>query len=96
MEVLAPMITITLPDGTARKVASGTSLREIAEGIGPRLAKDALAAKLDGRLVDLATRVENDGSIEIVTAKSPEALPLYRHSTAHLTAHAVKRLFPTV
>jgi threonyl-tRNA synthetase len=96
MEVLAPMITITLPDGTARKVASGTSLREIAEGIGPRLAKDALAAKLDGRLVDLATRVEKDGSIEIVTARSPEALPLYRHSTAHLTAHAVKRLFPTV
>ena len=96
MEAAAQTITITLPDGTARKVAAGTSLREIAEGIGPRLAKDALAARLDGRLVDLSTRVERDGSVEIVTAKSPDALGLYRHSTAHLTAHAVKRLFPTV
>ena len=96
MEAAAQTITITLPDGTARKVAAGTSLREIAEGIGPRLAKDALAARFDGRLVDLSTRVERDGSVEIVTAKSPDALGLYRHSTAHLTAHAVKRLFPTV
>ena len=96
MEAAAQTITITLPDGTARKVATGTSLREIAEGIGPRLAKDALAARLDGRLVDLSTRLERDGAVEIVTAKSPDALGLYRHSTAHLTAHAVKRLFPTV
>ena len=96
MEALAEMVTVTLPDGSTRKVAAGTSLREIAQGIGPRLAKDALAAKLDGRLVDLAARVTKDGAVEIVTAKSPEALDLYRHSTAHLTANAVKRLFPTV
>jgi threonyl-tRNA synthetase len=96
MEALAQTITITLPDGTTRKVPAGTTLREIAEGIGPRLAKDALAGKLDGKLVDLATRVEKDGSVEIVTPRSPEALSLYRHSTAHLTANAVKRLFPTV
>ncbi len=96
MEALADMVTVTLPDGSTRKVAAGTSLREIAQGIGPRLAKDALAAKLDGRLVDLAARVTKDGRVEIVTAKSPEALDLYRHSTAHLTANAVKRLFPTV
>jgi len=89
-------ITVTLPDGSTRNVPSGTSLREIAEGIGPRLAKDALAGKIDGRLVDLAARVEQDARVEIVTPKSADALPLYRHSTAHLTANAVKRLFPTV
>jgi threonyl-tRNA synthetase len=96
MEALADMVTVTLPDGSARKVAAGTTLREIAQGIGPRLAKDALAAKLDGRLVDLAARVTKDAAVEIVTARSPEAVDLYRHSTAHLTANAVKRLFPTV
>jgi threonyl-tRNA synthetase len=96
MEALAHTITITLPDGSTRKVPAGTSLRGIAEGIGPRLAKDALAGKIDGRVVDLAARVESDARIEIVTPRSPDALPLYRHSTAHLTANAVKRLFPTV
>ncbi len=96
MEALAQTVTVTLPDGSKRKVPAGTRLSEIAEGIGPRLAKDALAGKLDGRLVDLSAKVEGDASLEIVTAKSPEALPLYRHSTAHLTAHAVKRLFPSV
>lgn len=96
MEALAHTVTITLPDGSTRKVAAGTSLRGVAEGIGPRLAKDALAGKIDGKLVDLATRLQNDAAVEIVTARSPEALSLYRHSTAHLTANAVKRLFPTV
>jgi threonyl-tRNA synthetase len=96
MEALAQTVAITLPDGSVRKVPAGTTLREIAEGIGPRLAKEALAGKLDGKLVDLATRVERDAAVEIVTPRSPDALPLYRHSTAHLTANAVKRLFPTV
>ena len=96
MEALAHTITITLPDGSTRTVPAGTSLREIAAGIGPRLAKDALAGKIDGRVVDLSARVERDARVEIVTPKSPDALPLYRHSTAHLTANAVKRLFPTV
>ena len=96
MEALAETVTITLPDGKTRTVPAGSSLREIAESIGPRLAKDALAGKIDGRLVDLTSRVGRDAAIEIVTAKSPDALGLYRHSTAHLTAHAVKRLFPDV
>jgi threonyl-tRNA synthetase len=96
MEAEPRTVNVTLPDGSSRKVASGTTLREIAESIGPRLAKDALAGKIDGRLVDLAARVQGDAAVEIVTPRSPEALPLYRHSTAHLTAHAVKRLFPTV
>jgi threonyl-tRNA synthetase len=96
MEAEARTVTVTLPDGSSRKVAAGATLREVAESIGPRLAKDALAAKLDGRLVDLSARVEGDAAVEIVTPRSPDALPLYRHSTAHLTAHAVKRLFPSV
>jgi threonyl-tRNA synthetase len=96
MEALAQTVTLTLPDGSTKTVASGTTLAEVAATIGPRLAKDALAGKLDGKLVDLATTVRADAKIEIVTAKSPEALDLYRHSTAHLTANAVKRLFPTV
>jgi len=96
MEALAQTVTITLPDGSKRKVPKGTSLREIAEGIGPRLAKDALAAKIDGRIVDLSAPVTSDASVEIVTPRSPDAVGLYRHSTAHLTANAVKRLFPNV
>src|SRR5262249_41658130 len=96
MEALAHKITITLPDGSTREVPAGTSLREVAQGIGPRLANDALAGKIDGRLVDLAARLDRDARVEIVTPKSPDALPLYRHSTAHLTANAVKRLFPAV
>jgi threonyl-tRNA synthetase len=96
MEALAQTVTITLPDGSTKTVPAGTTLRDIAAGIGPRLAKDALAGKLDGRLVDLATPLKSDAKVEIVTPKSPEALDLYRHSTAHLTANAVKRLFPTV
>jgi threonyl-tRNA synthetase len=96
MEALAQTVTITLPDGSTRTVPAGTTLRDIAAGIGPRLAKDALAGKLDGKLVDLATPLRSDAKVEIVTPKSPEALDLYRHSTAHLTANAVKRLFPTV
>ena len=96
MEALAQTVTITLPDGSTKVVPAGTTLAEIAAGIGPRLAKDALGAKLDGKLVDLATPVKVDAKVEIVTPKSPEALDLYRHSTAHLTANAVKRLFPTV
>ena len=79
----------------AMALSAGTSLRAIAEGIGPRLAKDALAGKIDGKVVDLAAPVLRDAKVEIVTPKSPDASSFYRHSTAHLMAHAVKRLFPT-
>ena len=96
MEALAKNVTVRLPNGASLEVPSGTSVREVAERIGPRLAKDAVAGKLDGRIVDLVTRLESDGSIEILTWKSPDVVPIYRHSTAHLTAQAVKRLFPEV
>ena len=87
-------ITITLPDGASRDITRGTRISEFAASISPRLAKSALAATLDGRLVDLSTPIDADASIRIVTADSPEALDLYRHSTAHLMAAAVTNLFP--
>jgi threonyl-tRNA synthetase len=87
-------LTITLPDGSTRSVPAGTPVREVAAGISPRLAKAALAATVDGRLVDLTFPLNADASVRIVTSDSPEALPLYRHSTAHLLAAAVTNLFP--
>ena len=96
MEAQADKVTVTLPDGSTKSVPKGTTVREIAEAIGPRLAREALAGKLDGRIVDLITPVDSNAALEIITWKSPEAVPIYRHSTAHLTAQAVKRLFPEV
>ncbi|MFN2386810.1 MAG: threonine--tRNA ligase [Thermoanaerobaculia bacterium] len=96
MEAQAKTVTVRLPDGSTKVVPRGTTVREVAALIGPRLARDAWAGKLDGRVVDLVTPLEADASLEIITAKSPDAVPIYRHSTAHLTAQAVKRLFPDV
>jgi threonyl-tRNA synthetase len=87
-------ITITLPDGSTRQVAEGTSVRDVAAGISPRLADAALAAVVDDRLVDLSTPLAADARVRLITDKSPEALPLVRHSTAHLMAAAVTALFP--
>jgi threonyl-tRNA synthetase len=96
MEAQAETVTLTLPDGSKRTVRKGTTVREVAELIGPGLARAAWAGKLDGRVVDLVTPIESDGRLEIITSKSADAVPIYRHSTAHLTAQAVKRLFPDV
>jgi len=96
MEALAENVTIRLPNGDTLEVPRGTTVRDVAAKIGPRLAKDAVAGKLDGRIVDLVTPLVADGSLEILTWKSPDVVPIYRHSTAHLTAQAVKRLFPDV
>ena len=96
MEAQVDKVTVALPDGSTRSVPKGTTVRAIAESIGPRLAKDALAGKLDGKIVDLVMPVDADAALEIITWKSPDAAPIYRHSTAHLTAQAVKRLFPDV
>jgi threonyl-tRNA synthetase len=89
-------ITITLPDGSSRELAAGAPVRAVAEAISPGLAKAALAGIVDGRLVDLAFPLEKDAAVRIVTDRSPEALPLFRHSTAHLLAAAVTNLFPDV
>jgi len=87
-------VTISLPDGTTREIPAGTSALKVAEGISQRLAKKALAAFVNDHMVDLSHAIENDSSIRIVTIESPEALTLYRHSTAHLLAAAVTDLFP--
>jgi len=89
-------VSVTLPDGSVRPVPAGTTLLELARSIGPRLAQAALAGKIDGKVVDLSRPIDRDAAVEIVTPKSPDALDVYRHSTAHLTANAVKRLFPDV
>ncbi len=89
-------VNITLPDGSSRRLSSGSPVLDVATGISPGLAKAALAATVDGHLVDLTYPLTADASVRIVTDKSPEALPLVRHSTAHLLAAAVTNLFPGV
>jgi threonyl-tRNA synthetase len=89
-------ISVTLPDGSSRRVPAGSTPADVAAAISPRLAKAALAATVDGRLVDLTFPLTKDALVKIVTSDSPEALPLYRHSTAHLLAAAVTNLFPGV
>ena len=88
------MIEITLPDGSKRPFDYPVSVQEVAASIGAGLAKATLAGKVDGRLVDASFPIEHDASLEIVTEKSPEALEILRHSTAHLLAQAVQRLYP--
>ena len=89
-------VNVTLPDGSSRAVPAGTRVLDVAEAISPRLAKAALAGIVDGKLVDLVYPLRADASVRIVTQDSPEALHLYRHSTAHLLAAAVTNLFPGV
>ena len=90
-------VTITLPDGSIRSVPAGTTVADLATSISQGLANVALAAKVDGRLVDLSFPLASDAAVQIVTSRNPaDALPLYRHSTAHLLAAAVTNLFPTV
>jgi threonyl-tRNA synthetase len=87
-------ITITLPDGSQQQVPHGTKPLDIARSISPRLADDAVVARINGDLYDLARPLEADAKLEILTSKNPEALEVYRHSTAHLLAVAVLELFP--
>src|SRR5580765_7469347 len=87
-------ISVTLPDGSSRRLPAGSTPGEVAAQISPRLAKAAVAAVVDGKLVDLTLPLQKDSAVSIVTPDSPEALPLYRHSTAHLSAAAVTNLFP--
>jgi threonyl-tRNA synthetase len=88
------MIQITLPDGSQRSYDRPVSGAEIAASIGKGLARDALAVKVDGELKDLATVLDRDAKIEIVTRKHPDALELLRHDAAHVLAEAVQELYP--
>ncbi|MFT4730345.1 MAG: threonyl-tRNA synthetase [Granulosicoccus sp.] len=88
------MPTITLPDGSTRQYPEAVSVMDVAADIGPGLAKATLAGIVDGEIVDASYTISNDVSLAVITAKSDEALPLLRHSTAHLLAQAVKQLYP--
>jgi threonyl-tRNA synthetase len=91
---MAESIHVKLPDGSVKEVPSGTTALDIAKLISPRLADDALAAKTNGDLIDLARPLEKDVDLRILTPRDPEALGVYRHSSAHLLAAAVLELFP--
>ncbi|PKM06126.1 MAG: threonine--tRNA ligase [Gammaproteobacteria bacterium HGW-Gammaproteobacteria-4] len=88
------MVNITLPDGSVRAFDAPPTVAEVAASIGAGLAKATLAGKVDGRLVDASHTLAHDASLEIVTEKHADALEILRHSTAHLLAQAVQRLFP--
>ena len=88
------MPVVTLPDGSQRRYEHPVRVDEVAAGIGAGLARAALAARVDGKLVDTSFVIDRDASLAIVTDKDPAGLEILRHSTAHLLAQAVKQLFP--
>ncbi len=87
-------IQLIYPDGAVKEFKRGTTMEDVAQSISPGLRKKALAAKIDGKLVDLKTPLQEGGAMEIITPDSPDALEILRHSSAHLLAQAVKRLYP--
>ena len=91
---MADSIHIKLPDGSVKEVPKGTTALDIAKSISPRLADAALVAKTDGDLIDLTKPLEKDTDLRLLTDRDPEALEVYRHSSAHLLAAAVLELFP--
>ncbi|UQZ83508.1 Threonine--tRNA ligase 2 [Paenibacillus konkukensis] len=84
---------VTLPDGAVKEFERGTTIEQVAESISSSLKKQAVAGKLNGRLVDLNRPIEEDSEVQIVVLDSPEGLEVYRHSTAHLMAQAIKRIY---
>ena len=88
------MVSVRLPDGSARQFDGPVTVAQVAASIGTGLAKAALAGKVDGKVVDTSHLIEQDAELAIITDKDAEGLDVIRHSTAHLLAHAVKELFP--
>jgi threonyl-tRNA synthetase len=86
---------ITLKDGSILEFESNVTVMEVAKSISEGLARVAVAAKVDGELVDLSTVLEKDCQLQIVTLKDKEGLEVYRHTTSHVLAQAVKNIFPT-
>ncbi len=91
---MAEELTVTLPDGTTKTVPAGTTGLDLATSIGRRLAKDAVAIRVDGALTDLTAPLPDDAEVAVVTAGSDEGRHVLRHSTAHVMAQAVLQLFP--
>ncbi|MDX5432272.1 MAG: threonine--tRNA ligase [Halomonas sp.] len=88
------MPIVTLPDGSQRTFDEPISVMQLAESIGPGLAKACVAGKIDGELVDAADLITHDAEVAIITARDPEGLEIIRHSCAHLIGHAIKQLYP--
>lgn len=91
---MAEKVAVTLKDGSKREYPSGITVYQVAEDISKRLARAAIAAKVNGKLVDLSTLLQADAELEILTFDDPEGQEVFRHSAAHVLAQAVKRLFP--
>lgn len=89
------MLKITLPDGSQREFEGPVSVMQVAASIGPGLAKNTVAGKVNGRLVDACELIESDAKLQIITPKDDEGVEIIRHSCAHLVGHAVKQLYPT-
>ncbi|MHB1854558.1 MAG: TGS domain-containing protein, partial [Acidimicrobiales bacterium] len=87
-------ITITLPDGSSRSLPAGSTTADLAAAIGPRLAKAAVAARIDGEERDLSELLADGAQVAVITADSPDGLHVLRHSTAHVLAQAVTQLWP--
>jgi threonyl-tRNA synthetase len=87
------LVRLELPDGTVKEVSPGTTILDVARSIGEGLARQSVAARLNGQLVDLGSPVRDSSRLELVTVSSREGLEVYRHSAAHLMAHAVKALY---
>ncbi|OMF56172.1 threonine--tRNA ligase [Paenibacillus sp. FSL R5-0490] len=93
---MSEVVKVSFPDGAVKEFPKGTTTEDIAASISPGLKKKAIAGKLDGGMYDLRRPIEKDGAIEIVTPDSNDALEVLRHSTAHLMAQAIKRLYKNV
>src|SRR3546814_9698724 len=88
------MINITLPDGSRREFDKPVSVMDVAQSIGPGLAKATVAGKVDGHLVDASDIIDHDAALQIITPKDEEGVEIIRHSASHLVGHAVKQLYP--
>ena len=89
------MPTITLPDGTEKQFDHPVTIQQVAESIGPGLAKATIAGRINGQLADACVEIEDDATLEIVTSKDEDGVDIIRHSFAHLMGHAIKQLYPT-
>src|SRR5512140_847052 len=87
-------VKVTFPDGTAREYPRGTTVLDVARSLGSRLADAAIVGKMNGDRVELGRPIDHDTTLRILTARDPEAMEVYRHSSAHLLAAAVLELFP--
>lgn len=89
------MLKITLPDGSVREFDGPVTIMQVAQSIGPGLAKNTVAGRVNGRLLDACDVIAQDATLQIITPKDQEGVDIIRHSCAHLIGHAVKQLYPT-